>query len=80
METKQLTEAEVNHAKVITSLLRGYAEKDKATFDMLNTALSLIMSIEYITDRDLTSEEYHKQRNLIEHFQKNMTKQVVNIF
>lgn len=80
MKTK-LTQAQLDHSKVLTSLLQNYSETDKALYDILDNTLSLIMAIDYCNvDRELTMEEYHKQRNLIEHFQKELTKKVVNIY
>jgi hypothetical protein len=80
MKTTILNQEQLEHSKVLASLLQNYSENNKELYNILDNTLSLIMSIEYITDRDLTLEEYHRQRNLIEHFQKELTKKVVNIY
>lgn len=79
METKILTQEEIKHAEVLTNILRSYAENDKAVYDMINTTLSLVMSVEFINTRELSAEDFYKQRNLITHFQKELTKQIVSI-
>jgi hypothetical protein len=76
----ELTQAQKDHSKVLSSLLQNYSETNKELYDILDNTLSLVMSIEYIKERDLTLEEYHRQRSLIEHFQKELTKKVVSIY